>query len=409
MLRRSLLAAAAAPGWAAFAQMSASSNRRDEAYWKTLERQYPLRAGLVYLNAANVCPAPYAVLDRHQQFLRDFEADPSFQNRAKYGPLRERLRSRAAKFFGVTADEIAFTRNTSEASNIIVHGLQLKPEDEVVLVEDNHPSNLDSWKNQAQRLGFRLNIVPATQLVDSPDALAAKVEAAITPRTKVLAITHVTSSTGLLYPAARLARTARAKGVWVHLDGAQSGGMMPVDLGRIGPDSYATSSHKWLMGPLEAGVLFVAGGSQKQVWPSIVSVGYSGETSLGARRLEAFGQRDDARLVALEATFEFLEMIGMDHVEARVRALTGRLMGRLADNKKLVLRTNTAAGLHCGVVKVDLPHVADLKALDQRLYEKQGMAFSVTASGPLRGIRVSPHIYNSMEQMDAVADAFLNA
>jgi isopenicillin-N epimerase len=409
MLRRSLFPLGLSPLWQAFAQSSAPGTARDEAYWTFIRKQFPLRDGLNYCNAANVCPASLPVLDRHQHYLRDFERDPSFQNRAKFGPIREKVRARAAQFFGVTSDELAFTRNTSEATNTIVHGLNLKAGDEVVLVEDNHPSNLDSWKNHSRRVGFSLNIIPATQLIDSVDALAARVESALTPKTKVLSLTHVTSSTGLVYPVARLSRTAREKGIWTHIDGAQSGGMLPVDLRQIGCDSYSTSSHKWLMGPLEAGVLYVASYRQKEVWPSIVSVGYSEDGKGGARFLEAYGQRDDARLAALDATFEFLMMVGMPAVEARIRQLTTHLMNRLASSSKVNLRTNRKEGLYCGVVKVDLPGVASLTDLDKRLYEQQGMAFSVTGQGPIRGIRVSPHIYNSIEQMDAVADAFLKA
>lgn len=410
MLRRSLLSTPLVSlGWSAFAQSAGPGIARDEAFWTMLRKQYPLREGLVYLNAANVCPAPLPVLDRHQHFLRDFEADPSFQNRAKFGPLKERVRAKAAQFFGVTSDEIAFTRNTSEASNTIVHGLNLKAGDEVVLVEDNHPSNLDSWKNHAKRVGFTIKLVPMTQLIDSSEALAAKVEEALTPKTKVLSVTHVTSSTGVVYPVGRLAKAAREKGIWCHVDGAQSGGMLPVDLRAIGCDSYATSSHKWLMGPLEAGVLYVASYRQKEVWPSIVSVGYSEDGKGGARFLEAYGQRDDARLAALEATFEFLQMVGMPAVEARITQLTTQLMDGLAKESKVQLRTNRKAGLYCGVVKVDLPGVADLAALDKKLYQEKGMAFSVTPSGPIRGIRVSPHIYNSPEQMDQVIEAFRKA
>ena len=409
MLRRSLFPLGVSPLWAAFAQSASPVTPRDESFWTLLRKQFPLREGLVYLNAANVCPASLPVLDRHQHFLRDFEADPSFQNRAKFGPLRERVRVQAAKFFGVTSDEIAFTRNTSEASNTIVHGLNLKAGDEVALVEDNHPSNLDSWKNHAKRVGFTLNIIPATQLIDSPEALAEKIEGALTAKTKVLAITHVTSSTGVVYPVARLCRAARERNIWCHVDGAQSGGMLAVDLRQIGCDSYATSSHKWLMGPLEAGLLFVVSYQQKAVWPSIVSVGYSEDGKGGARFLEAYGQRDDARLAALDATFDFLAMVGMNHVEARIRQLTSHLMTKLAANPKVQLRTNRNAALFCGVVKADLPGVADLRALDQSLYKELGMAFSVTPSGPIRGIRISPHIYNSLEQMDAVADAFRKA
>ncbi len=409
MLRRNLLPFGFSPLWAAFAQSVNPAAPRDESFWTMLRKQFPLREGLVYMNAANVCPASLPVLDRHQHFLRDFEADPSFQNRAKFGPLREKVRARAAQFFGVTADEIAFTRNTSEASNTIVHGLNLKAGDEVVLVEDNHPSNLDSWKNHAKRLGLVLKIVPATQLIDSSDGLAEKIDGAFGPKTKVLAVTHVTSSSGLVYPAARLCRAARERGIWSHVDGAQSGGMLPVDLRQIGCDSYATSSHKWLMGPLEAGVLFVVSSQQKNVWPSIVSVGYSEDGKGGARFLEAYGQRDDARLAALDATFDFLMMVGMPAVEARIRQLTTRLMDQLAKNPNAQLRTNRKESLYCGVVKVDLPAVPNLQALDAKLYKEQGMAFSVTPAGPLRGIRVSPHIYNSLEQIDQVAEAFRKA
>lgn len=397
-------------GWAglAMAQSAVAAGERDESYWRLLRRQFPLRENLIYVNAANVCPASLPVLEQHQRYLRDFEADPSFQNRAKFGPLRETAREKTAKFLGASAAEIAFTRNTSEASNIVVHGLDLNPGDEVVLVGDNHPSNSDSWKNQAQRRGFGIVEVPPSQLLSGPDELIAKVQKALTPRTKVLAITHVTSTTGVLYPAAELAKIARGRGIWFHLDGAQSAGMIAVDLGQIGCDSFATSAHKWLMGPLEAGILYVASAQQKRLWPSIVSVGYSGESTKGAARFEAFGQRDDARLAALSATIDFLDTVGMPQVEARIRELTARLMSKLEGSAKVKLRTNRSAKLSAGVVKVDLPAV-DLRALDARLYSTQGMAFSVTAEGPLRGMRVSPHVYNSLEEMDRIAEAFLAA
>lgn len=392
----------------AMAQSAMPAGDRDESYWRSLRKQFPLRENLIYVNAANVCPASLPVLEQHQKYLRDFEADPSFQNRAKFGPLRETARGKAAKFLGVSADEIAFTRNTSEASNTIVHGLDLNPGDEVILVADNHPSNSDSWKNQAERRKFTIVEVPVTQLATGPEELIDKVSKAFTARTKVLAITHVTSTTGVLYPAAELAKVAKAKNVWFHLDGAQSAGMIQVDLRKIDCDSYATSSHKWLMGPLEAGILFVASQQQKRIWPSIVSVGYSGESTKGAARFEAFGQRDDARLAALSATIDFLDTLGMAHVEARIRQLTARLMSKLEGSSRVKLRTNRSSSLSAGVVKADLPSV-DLRALDAKLYASQGMAFSVTAEGPLRGMRVSPHVYNSLEEMDRIAEAFLKA
>lgn len=349
------------------------------------------------------------MLAAHDRFLRDFEADPSFQNRAKFGPLREASRAAAAQFLGASAEEIAFTRNTSEATNIIVHGLDLGPGDEVVIVADNHPSNHASWKNQALRRKFQVVEVEASQLVSGPEELLGKIKRAFTPRTRLVAITHVTSTTGLLYPAAEIAAEARKRNIWIHLDGAQSAGMIEVNLSRTGCDSYATSSHKWLMGPLEAGILYVASHQQKRVWPSIVSVGYSGESARGARGLEAFGQRDDAKLAAFAQTFAFLNSLGMAKVEQHIRALTTRLMNQLADQPGIHLRTNRNPALSAGVVKVDLPKVADLNALDAKLFREQGMAFSVTPSGPMRGMRVSPHVYNTIAEMDQIAEAFRKA
>ncbi|MDX2269058.1 MAG: aminotransferase class V-fold PLP-dependent enzyme [Bryobacter sp.] len=380
-----------------------------EADWQAVAAAYPLRPGLVYVNAANVCPAPKSVLAEHERYLRDFEADPSFQNRAKFAGLREKSRAAAARLLGASVEELAFTRNTSEATNIIVHGLELNAGEEVVLVGDNHPSNLDSWRNQAQRRKFKIVEVPPTQLASGPGELLDKVRAAFTAKTKVVSITHVTSTTGVLYPAREIAAAARAQGIWCHVDGAQSAGMIDVNLQAIGCDSFATSLHKWMMGPLEAGLLYVRQEQQRRVWPSIVSVGYAGESSQGARAFESYGQRDDARLAAIAAACEWLDKLGMVKVEARVRQLAQHVMGRLADSRKVRLRTNRAAALSAGVVKVDLPGVADLRPLDARLYAQQGMAFSVTASGAMRGIRIAPHIYNTVAQMDQIADALLRA
>jgi selenocysteine lyase/cysteine desulfurase len=147
-------AAAALPAsWMAFGSALRAAGS-DESYWQMVQRQFPLDDGLIYLNAANVCPASRLVMDRHLAFLRDFHGNPSFQNRDKYTALRESLRSKVARMLRVTADEVAVTRNTSEGSNLVVKGVDLKAGDEVMLTRHNHPSNLDSWKVRARRDGF---------------------------------------------------------------------------------------------------------------------------------------------------------------------------------------------------------------------------------------------------------------
>src|SRR5262245_16984341 len=194
-------AAVALPAsWTAFTNALQAATS-DGSYWQMVQRQFPLADDLIYLNAANVCPASRPVMDRHLEFLRDFHANPSFQNRDKYNDLHETLRGKLAAMLRASSDEIALTRNTSESSNIIVKGVDLKAGDEVILTDHNHPSNNDSWQVRARRDGFTIKSLPVPVPARSKQQLIDSFEKAITPKTKVIAFTHLTSTTGVLYPA----------------------------------------------------------------------------------------------------------------------------------------------------------------------------------------------------------------
>ncbi len=394
------------PSWFAFTHLLQAADST-EAYWQLIKREFPLDDSLLYLNAANVCPASRMVLDRYQHFLRDFHANPSFQNREKYVPLEDRLRGKIAKLLRVTADEIAFTRNTSEGSNLVVRGLDLKAGDEVIITTHNHPSNNDSWKVRAKR--DHLTIVPVAVPVPavSSAALVEAIRSAITTRTRVIAITHVTSTTGIRFPAREIAALAQQRGIWLHLDGAQSFGAIDVNLRDIGCDSFSASAHKWSMGPLEAGLLYVKASRHQELWPSIVTAGWS-DNLVGARKFEVFGQRDDARLVSFEAAIDFLALMDMPKIENRLATLTGRLKQQFATIKGASVRTNLEPALSAGVVKVDFP-LLDLKPVYDRLWNDHKVAIALTPSGDSRGLRFSPHVYNTASEIDRAVDALRQA
>jgi len=396
-------AAAALPAsWMAFGSALRAAGS-DESYWQMVQRQFPLDDGLIYLNAANVCPASRLVMDRHLAFLRDFHGNPSFQNRDKYTALRESLRSKVARMLRVTADEVAVTRNTSEGSNLVVKGVDLKAGDEVMLTRHNHPSNLDSWKVRARRDGFSVKELAVPVPARSAEELYSAIEKEITPRTKVIAITHLTSTTGIQYPAREIAALARKQGIWMHLDGAQTFGSLDVNLQEIGPDSYSTSTHKWLMGPLEAGFLYVRSERIPQLWPSIVTAGWADDLK-GARKFEVFGQRDDPRVAALEAAIDFVMLIGMPVVQARVIELAKYTKTQLMNLPNVELKTNMEQALSGGVIKFRLRNVPTKSAYDT-LWERHRISMAMTASGESEGLRLSPHIYNSIEQIDRTVAA----
>jgi selenocysteine lyase/cysteine desulfurase len=408
--RRDFFKLAALPvTWQAFqTKLQAAAASRlpepgNETYWQMVRRQYPLAEGLLYLNAANVCPASRLVLDRHLEYLRDFHSNPSFQNRDKYEAMRESLRGKLARMLRVSADEIAITRNTSEGSNIIVKGVDLKPGDEVLITDHNHPSNNDSWRVRAQRDGFLVKSLPVPIPAPSAEKLLADFERAITPRTRVIAITHLTSTTGIQYPAREIAALARKRNIYVHLDGAQTFGAFDVNLAEIGCDSYSASAHKWLMGPLEAGILWVRAERIPQIWPSIVTAGWTDHLK-GARKFEVFGQRDDPRVVALEAAVDFINLIGLPAVEARVQALATRAKVQLHEMAAVELKTNLEPELSGGVVKFRLKNVPTQQVYDQ-LWQRHRLAIAMTPSGDAEGLRFSAQVYNSMEEVDRAVAA----
>jgi selenocysteine lyase/cysteine desulfurase len=382
---------------------ASTSRRSDEALWQLVRRQFPLDDGLVYLNAANVCPASRPVLDRYVALLRDFQANPSFQNRDKYRPLRESVRTKVAALLGVSADEVAITRNTSEGSNLIVRGIDLKPGDEIIITEHNHPSNNESWKLRARREGLVIRSVPVSVPARSAEELVAGVERELTPRTRVIAVTHLTSTTGIRYPIQPIAELARRRDIFLHVDGAQTFGAEALNLKDLGCDSYAASAHKWPMGPLEAGILFVRAERIGPLWPSIVSAGWSDELE-GARKFEAVGQQDDPRVAALGAALDLIDLIGIREVEARVQALASRAKCALAALANVELKTNLEPELSGGIVKFRLKNMPTARAYDL-LWERHRLAIAMTAGGDSEGLRFAPHIYNTFEEIDRAVSA----
>jgi selenocysteine lyase/cysteine desulfurase len=368
-------------------------------YWRLLRHQFPLEDGLTYLNAANICPASRPVLDRQVEYLGDFHRNPSFQNRDKYKPMYEQVRGKLAVFLhAASPDEIAILRNTSEANNLIVNGMEFAAGDEIVITDHNHQSNNEAWKVRAKRDGLVVRSVRVNVPVQSQDALIQEFERLMTPRTKLVALTHVTSTTGVRFPVRQIAESARRRRVWTHVDGAQTFGILDVDVQALGCDSYSASAHKWMMGPLELGVLYVRSEKIAELWPSIVTAGWTRELT-GARRLDVVGQREDPKVVAFGAAVDFIQTIGMAKVEHRSLTLAAHAKRLLADIPAVQMKSPMVPEMSGAVVKFSLRNRPTREAYDT-LWQKHRIALAITAAGDAEGLRCSPHVYNSFEDID---------
>jgi isopenicillin-N epimerase len=392
--------------WAALLDQARSlpfDQSGDEPFWRLVKEQFPLRAGLVLMNAANLCPSPYPVQQALFRYTSDIDADASFQNRAKFGDLLEEAREALAEYVGADATEIAITRNTSEGNNTVLNGLELARGDEVVIWNQNHPTNNVAWDVRAQRYGFTVKRVATPPLPRTADELIEPFVSAITAKTRVLAFSHFSNVSGVALPARRLCAIARQRGILTLVDGAQSFGAVRLDLHDMGCDFFTASAHKWFVGPKEAGLLYVQRERAAELWPSIVGVGWERAQDAGARKFETLGQRDDAAVVSMGTTVQFHEGIGIDRIEARIRQLAARIKGEL-QNRVAGLRLHTPGDpkLSAGVVVFE-PPVPDARPAYNELYNRHGIGCAAM-SGEFSGIRLCPHIYNTPDEVDRVVE-----
>src|SRR5206468_4705911 len=260
-----------------------------------------------------LCPSSAPVLETLYRTTKDMDRDQSYDNRVKLGDGRENTRKLLADFLRVTPEEIVITRNTSESNNLVSSGLDLKPGDEVLLSSDNHPSNHVAWTQKAKRFGYSVKEVPTPNPHPGFDHYLDAFRKAITPNTKVMAFTHLTSTVGDLFPAKELCRLARERGILSLVDGAQTFGLLDVDLSDIQPDFYSGSAHKWPCGPKENGVLYINKSAQSKIWTSIFSA-YPGRVGV-SRTFEGFGQRDEPAMIAFGEALTSPTKIGRAHIE----------------------------------------------------------------------------------------------
>ena len=374
---------------------SVSGGAASDAFWEEIRRQFSFREERVPMNAANLCPSPRVVAERVYTLTGDIDRDCSSQNRRKFGGLREASRAQVAGALGVTADEVALVRNTSEANNIINNGLPLKTGDEVVVWDQNHPTNNVAWDVRAARFGLTVTRVATPVHPTGVDELVGVFERALTPRTRVLAITHASNVSGIRLPVADLCEMAHRRGIHVHVDGAQSWGVLDVDLAALGCDSFSASAHKWFVGPKEVGLLYVKAEHIARIWPNVVAPSWGSQVEprpVGARKFESMGQRDDAALAAIGTTVDFHERVGAARIEARVTELATRLKEGLRD-AGYALVTPEAPALSAGVCIAAVE--GNRGALVNALYEEHGIAGAATG-----GLRLCPHLYNTVAHID---------
>lgn len=367
------------------------------------EQAFGFRDDRVPMNAANLCPMPQAVSAAVQRFARSLDQDLSPANRGRIEALKESARAAIAAQLAVSADELAIVRNTSEANGIIVQGLALAPGDEVLVWEQNHPSNSLAWDVRAAREGLQVRRFALPAAPGSVDQVVDAVVAALGARTRVVTFTHISNVSGLRLPAAEICAALRQRRpeLFIHVDGAQTWGVCDVDLGRMDCDSFSGSAHKWYMGPRETGILYLRSTRLAQVAPAVVSIPWGNEVTpavAGARRFEALGQRDDAAIAALAETAAWHGAVTPATMEKQANAIAQRLRDGL--QALGVPFVSPVDPVFTSNVIVLAASAAERRRLPQDVLERAGIITAGTG-----GLRLSVHVYNTPDHVDRVTRA----
>ena len=377
-----------------------------EGFWRQVRAQYPLTPERIYFNTGGLGPAPRRVLDMLTVASRQL------QERVETGhDFFAQARVIVAEYFGAKPEEICFVRNTTEGTNIVAGGLELQAADEVIFESHAHPGGSFPWLNRQRADG----IIVKTFEPDPVNAAAnvERIAALISPRTRVIQVSHVTSPTGIILPVPEIAALARQHKLWFHVDGAQSAGMIPVNMTALGCDSFATSGHKWIGGPHETGVLWIRADNIEKVTPRHVGAYSSDDVNLnnhgpfvyspGAHRYE-YGTRNAASVLALAEAVRFQNEIGRDRIATRGHALADRVRAGFEKIDSVEILSPPGPALRGSIITFRTPKMTYGKIFDHLLGEHRLRCRPVSEVG-LNATRVSTHLFNSLEDCDVLVGA----
>jgi isopenicillin-N epimerase len=311
------------------------------------------------------------------------------------------VRRRLAQMFGCDTEEIAITRNASEANEIIQLGMKLNPGDEIITTNQDYPRMITTWQQRERRDGIVLKQLKFPVPPPSMAYLTKMFEDAITPRTKVISICHITNRTGQIFPVKAICQMARERGIETLVDGAHAFAQFPFKQADLDCDYYGTSLHKWVLAPIGTGMLYVKKSKIEKIWPMMAA---PPEMNANIRKFEEIGTHPASQRNAITEALDFHDSIGGERKAERFRYLRKRWSNRLRDlpGVKILNSEDPEQSCAIGFISVD---GLDAHKLQEYLWSKYRVwTVAIVTPGEYSGLRVTPNVYTTMEEIDTFAD-----
>jgi selenocysteine lyase/cysteine desulfurase len=372
----------------------------DEDFWREIQAAFDIDRGLINLNNGGVAPSPRVVQAALQRYLTVSNQAPAITMWGWIEPEIEGVRRRLAASFGCDPEEMAITRNASEALEIVQLGLPLERGDEVLTTTQDYPRMITTWKQRERRDGIVLKQITFPVPPPSQDDLYTRIAQAITPRTKVIHVCHITNLTGQIFPVKRICQLGRSRGIEVIVDGAHAYAHFPFTRDELDCDYYGTSLHKWLTAPIGTGFLYVRREKIAKIWPMMAA---PPEMNGNIRKFEEIGTHPAANHNAIAEALGFLDGIGPERKAARLRYLRDRWAKRLERLPGVKLLTPYDPAQSCGLASFT-PGQLDVGKVTGFLYDRHRIIVTAIAHPEFNCLRITPNVYTTLAEIDRFAD-----
>ena len=381
--------------------VSAKELAMDEDYWSIIQQSYTTSPALINLNNGGVSPSPRIVQEAVERFNKMTNEGPSYYMWRILDQGREPLRYKLAQLAGADPEEIAINRNATEALNTIIFGLSLKAGDEVIGTKQDYPNMINAWRQRAEREGIVYKQISFQFPIENDEEIVAGFENAITPKTKIIHITHIINWIGQILPVKKITDMAKRHGIETIVDGAHSFGLLDYKVPELGCDYYGTSLHKFLSAPIGSGMLWIKKEKIEKIWPLVCN---DKPKSGDIRKFETIGTRSFPIEQGIGEAVNFQNGIGSKRKEERIRYLKNYWATRVQNISKVKIHTSFKDQYACAICGVTVDGMTPGE-LDSALFTNYKIHTVGIVWENISCVRITPHVYTRIQDLDKLVMA----
>ncbi len=373
----------------------------DEIFWEGIRKGFKLKSDYINLENGYYCFLPQETLENFIQHIRDVNYQGSYYMRTVQWDNKKAMAAKLAVLAGCFAEELIITRNATESLDMIIGGMDWKTGDEAVMAEQDYGSMLEMFRQISKKYGVVNKIISVPNHPSSDEEIVNIYANAITPKTKLMMVSHMVNITGHILPVRKICDMAHSKGVQVMVDGAHAFAHFRFSIPDLHCDYYGTSLHKWLSVPLGAGFLYVKKENISKVWP-LFAEGERKEDDIS--RLNHIGTHPVHTDLAIANAIDYYQKIGEDRKEARLRYLQHYWSDKVRSIPHVIVNTPADPERSCGIANVGIRGMKPADLADTLFKKYKIYTVAIDYAG-VQGCRISPNIYTTPKELDQLVKA----